>query len=417
MHVLRLASVFEAPAGELGPQGAKLDPVGGMQSHTGALTRALDGLGVDQDVITATRSGARRCERLGRGASVHRIGVPVSWGRQCWSVPALSLALRLGRRADLVHAHLGEDIAVLALAEAASRLHGLPLVVTVHTSVRHTLVASDARSRRVKRWGGPLEVRAAQRASAVLTLTERLRRLAIENGADPSRVHVIPSGVRGLGYSSPCDDPFPRLGRPRVLFVGRLAFQKGVITLVEAAAHLRRDADVVLVGDGPDRAAAERRVAELGLQDRVRFTGFLAHARIPAVLRHGDVLVLPSAYEELGSVLLEAMRAGLPIVASDTGGIPEVVSDGVTGVLCPPGDAQAFAHAIDGLLGDPARRERLGAAGRERAGDFAWERLAPRVLAVYEDVLAERAARRRPATAVLPSHGSFQDEPATEPVG
>jgi glycogen(starch) synthase len=415
MHVLRLCSVFEAPAGTSRPPDAKLDPVGGMQSHTGALTRALDGLGVTQDVVTATRAGARRRERLGAAARVHRVGVPVTWGRQCWSVRAAPLALWLGRRADVVHAHLGEDIAVLAIAEAVARLHRVPLVVTVHTSVRHTLVASDARSRRIKRWGGPLEARAAQRAAAVITLTERLRALAIEDGAVPSRVRVIPSGVRCEDFTGPLEDPFGALRRPRVLFVGRLAFQKGVLTLVEAVALMQADAAVVLVGDGPDRRAVERRVAELGLQDRVHFTGFLPHAEIPAVLRHGDVLVLPSAYEELGSVLLEGMRAGLPVVASDTGGIPEVVDDGVTGVLCPTADAPAFAAAIDELLADPARRARLGATGRERVRGFAWDRLAPRVLAVYRDVLSAPASwgdAAPPGQALV-----MRDEPTGEPVG
>jgi 2-deoxystreptamine N-acetyl-D-glucosaminyltransferase/2-deoxystreptamine glucosyltransferase len=276
---------------------------------------------------------------------------------------------------------------VLGLGEAVARLHGLPLVVTVHTSVRHTLVASDARSRRVKRWGGALEGRAMDRATKVLTLTERLRALAVEGGAEPARVHVIPSGVRPGQWAARGADPFPRLRRPRVLFVGRLAFQKGVITLVEAASRMREDAEIVLVGDGPDRAAVERRAAELGLQHRVTLTGFVPHAQVPSVLRHGDVLVLPSTYEELGSVLVEGMRAGLPIVGSATGGIPEVVRDGETGVLCPPGDAAAFAAAIDGLLADPARRAAMGAAGRERARAYSWERLAPQVLAVYREAL------------------------------
>ncbi len=402
MRVLRLASVFEAPNCAARASGARLDAVGGMQSHTGALTRALDTLGVRQEVLTAARSGEPRIERLGAHARIHRVGLPVAWGRQGWSGPAALLAPWLGRRADLVHAHLGEDIAVLLLAEAASRLHEIPLVVTVHTSVRHTLVASDARSRRVKRWGGALEGRAMHRAAAVLALTERLRALAVEDGADPAKVHVVPSGVRPGQWAVPRADPFPELRRPRVLFVGRLAFQKGVMTLVDAAARLREDAEVVLVGDGPDRAAVEARVAALGLRDRVRLTGFRPHDEIPAVLRHGDVLVLPSTYEELGSVLVEGMHAGLPIVGSATGGIPELVRDGVSGVLCPPGDAAAFARAIDALLADPAGRARMGAAGRERARDFSWEQLAPRVLEIYRSVLGRPTVRppgRRPLSA------------------
>jgi glycosyltransferase involved in cell wall biosynthesis len=217
VHVLRLCSVFEPPDLCLLPPGARLDPVGGMQSHTAALTRSLDRLGVGQDVVTACRPGAARVERIGRAARIHRVGLPVRWGRQCWSAGAALLAPRLAARADLVHAHLGEDIAVLPVAVAAARLHGLPLVITVHNSVAHTLVATDRRSRRVKRLGGPIERWAVPRAAAVVTLTERLRAMLVEGGAEPGRVHVIPSGFREWEYAAgPGADPFPEAGRPRV---------------------------------------------------------------------------------------------------------------------------------------------------------------------------------------------------------
>ncbi len=411
MHVLRLCSVFEPPDGCLLRPGARLDPVGGMQSHTGALTRSLDALGVRQDVITACRPGAARVEELGRTARIHRVGLPVSWGRQCWSVGAAPLALRLAARADVVHAHLGEDIAVLPIAVAAAARHDLPLVVTVHNSVAHTLVATDGRSRRVKRLGGPIERWALPRAAAIITLTERLRALLLEEGAKPGRVHVIPSGFREWEYAAgPVADPFPAAGRPRVGFVGRLAPQKDVGTLVRAAALLEGPARVVLTGDGPDRAALEAEVARRELQDRVLFTGFVPHARVASVLEHTDVLVLPSRYEELGSVLLEAIRAGVPIVASDTGGIPEVVRDGENGLLCPPGDAAAFAAALDALLADASLRRRMGAAGRARSHGFSWDALAPRVLAVYEQACGIRRRPRQAPSAAAAAGG--RGEPA-----
>jgi glycosyltransferase involved in cell wall biosynthesis len=173
---------------------------------------------------------------------------------------------------------------------------------------------------------------------------------------------------------------------------------------VRAAARLESPARVVLTGDGPERAALEAEVARLGLRDRVVFTGFVAHPQVAAVLAHTDVLVLPSRYEELGSVLLETIRAGVPIVASDTGGIPEVVRDGDNGLLCPPGDAASFAEAIDALLADARLRRRMGAAGRARSHAFSWDALAPRVLAVYEEACGTAAAPRpaaRPAPAEL----------------
>ena len=101
------------------------------------------------------------------------------------------------------------------------------------------------------------------------------------------------------------------------------------------------------MGDGPARKALERRARRLGAGDRVRFLGYFAHERAPAALAHADLLVLPSLYEELGTVLLKAMHAGLPIVASKTGGIPDVVEYGVNGLHVPPGHPEALARAID----------------------------------------------------------------------
>jgi 2-deoxystreptamine N-acetyl-D-glucosaminyltransferase/2-deoxystreptamine glucosyltransferase len=120
-------------------------------------------------------------------------------------------------------------------------------------------------------------------------------------------------------------------------------------------------------------------------------TGFVEHSAVPAVLASLDVLVLPSAYEEMGSVLVEAMASGLPVVASAVGGIPEVVRDGETGLLVPPGDVAALAGVLDRLAADPELRARLAAGARARARDYAWPRLAGEVAAVYRRVRREAA--------------------------
>jgi glycogen(starch) synthase len=143
---------------------------------------------------------------------------------------------------------------------------------------------------------------------------------------------------------------------------------------------------VLLVGDGPERPALERDVGRLGLGDRVRFLGFVPHDLVPAVLTHADVLVLPSLYEELGTVLLEAMWVGLPIVASRTGGIPDVIEDGINGLLVPPGDPRVLAGAIDRLLGSPDLARRLAEAARQGAKQYDWEVLAERILNVYREL-------------------------------
>jgi glycosyltransferase involved in cell wall biosynthesis len=363
-----------------------------MQNHTGQLTRALDRRGVVQTVVTTRPPGAPRRHAVG-SAEVRRYGLPVRRLRQLYSLPATAMVPWLARDADLIHAHLGEDLAIVPLALGAARRHDLPLVLTVHASLRHTLAVADLRSWVLRHLGGPLEALGERRADAVIALTPRLARMLEEDGLAPGRVHVIPSGVVPAEFATDAPDPWPGLGRPRVVFVGRLARQKGVRTLLAAAGRLRTPGvRLVLVGDGSERPFLEQGIRRAGLEERVTLVGFRAHEEIPGILAHADLLVLPSVYEELGSVLLEALQAGLPIVASDTGGIPDAV--GPAGVLVPPGDPAALAEGIDAVLADPERARRLSALARERAKAYDWDLLAERVLDVYARALREH--RRHP---------------------
>src|SRR5215210_3965041 len=376
IRVLRLCSVFEPPPTALVGRGVKFDPIGGMQNHTAELTRALDRRGVVQKVLTTRPPTAPYFQRLGDLARVIRLGFPVRRFRQLYAPQAAIIAPILAARADVVHVHLGEDLAVIPVGAAAARLHRLPLVLTVHTSLRHTLAVSDLRSAVLKTLGGPIERWGEHSAEAVLVITPRLRRLLLSDGVQENRLHLIPPGVNSSLFEGPFEDPFSGIGRPRVLFVGRLAPQKGVSTLVAAAGLLEDpSAQVLLVGDGPERKALEREAERIGVGDRVCFLGFVAHERLPALLAHADVLVLPSVYEELGTVLLEAMWAGLPIVASRTGGIPDVIEDGVNGLLVPPGEPEALARAINRVLADRGLAYRLSEGAQERVKHYDWELL------------------------------------------
>lgn len=406
LRVLRLGSVFETPDLALDGAAARFDPVGGMQNHMGYLTRELDQRGVRQIVITSRPPGAAHLDRLGSHGVVVRYGLPFRPLRQLYSIPAAAAMLQHGGDADLVHVHLGEDLAAMPIAVACARRHRLPLVITVHASSRFTLKVGNARSAVLKVVGGRLEKWGAEQADAVIGLTPRLATMMVDHGLPADRVHVIPSGVVPAEWVGRHADPWPWIAHPRVVFVGRLAHQKGVRTLVAAASRLQTPGvQVVLVGDGPERAALEERVRAEGVGDRVHFMGFQEHDLVPAVLGHADLLVFPSVYEELGTALLEGLQAGLPIVASNVGGVPDAV--GSAAVLVPPSDPAALATAVDRLLADPAERARLSALARERARSFGWSGLADRVLDVYRHAIAHRTGGRPPLA-------SAQSEPPPE---
>jgi glycosyltransferase involved in cell wall biosynthesis len=215
---------------------------------------------------------------------------------------------------------------------------------------------------------------------------------ARELGAPPARTRVVYGGADPERYA-----PDRRQARRGVLFVGRLTPHKGIDRLLQAlppGAHLR-----VVGSGGHDPQLPERDYPSLlrrlaGDQD-VQFVGTAADAELPGLYRSASVMAMPSVErtcygrairvsELLGLVALEAMASGTPVVASSVGGLPEVVEDGVTGFLVPPGDVRALRERLDQLLRDPSLAQRLGANARERVLErFTWARVAERCLAAY----------------------------------
>jgi colanic acid/amylovoran biosynthesis glycosyltransferase len=182
------------------------------------------------------------------------------------------------------------------------------------------------------------------------------------------KLHVVHCGIDLADFASAAPERAAD-GQVRLLAVGRLVAVKGHGVLIEAVARLAAegvDAIATIVGDGPRRAALEALARELGVAGRVRFAGRVGQDDIRRFYAEADVFCLPSFAEGVPVVLMEAMAAGVPVVASRISGIPELVDDGVTGVLVPPGRPDRLAGAVRALAADPAGRERLAAAGRER---------------------------------------------------
>jgi glycosyltransferase involved in cell wall biosynthesis len=277
-----------------------------------------------------------------------------------------------------------------------ARRRGLPLVISMHGS--DVYLAERA---------APLSLTAAatfRAAAAATACSGDLRDRALRLGAPPALVEVIPYGVDPAAFQ-----PDPQAGAlvraelglppgtPLVVSVSRLVYKKGLTYLLDAfPAILRQHPAAVLVigGYGDLREELERRAGALGIADRVRFPGQLDRARAARYISAADVYAVPSIRDQRGNVdglpnaLLEGMAAARPIVASRVAGIPDVVVDGVHGLLAPERDPAALAAAASRLLDDRALAQRLGAAARRRiVEELTWDLTAERFERVYARAL------------------------------
>jgi glycosyltransferase involved in cell wall biosynthesis len=323
-------------------------------------------------------------------ALVRARGIAVVAPERAWSFPALlrCRAENAGRGVGLVHAHgYKADYAGLLLAPGRVGRRRAPLVITSHGLVRAGAVV------RAKTW---LDVRTFGRADRMIaTSRPEAERLAAKCGG---RIAYVPNGVRlepGVAPTRAGRLAVRReLGLPPkarlVGFVGRLAAEKGPGDFLDACALIAAqsdDARFVVVGDGPEREKLERRLARVELHGRVLLVG--ARPDVPRLLAATDVLLSPSHSEGTPRVVIEAMAYGAVVVATAVGGVPDLVADGVDGLLVAPRRPDALAAATLGILQDDARAEPLRARARERAhADFGVERMARRVQDVYDEALA-----------------------------
>jgi len=294
-------------------------------------------------------------------------------------------------RVEILHAHL---VRAIHLGAKAGNRAGVPAVVaTVHD---------------IQRMLGRLRLgamrRAARRLDAVACVSEAARAdLVARVGVAPGRARVIPNGVAPARFEGPFDRDATRrsLGVGDDAFVvislGRLRREKGHDTALRAMVDIARaepKARLVVVGDGPERARLERLSSRLGLGGRAVFAG--QREDVGAVLAAADCMVAPSRYEGFGLAAAEAMAAGLPVVASDVDALPELIEDGVSGILVGPGDPDALARSVIAILRDGDLARALGAAARERVRErFTLDKMLRSYEALYEDVLAKDAPARK----------------------
>jgi starch synthase len=361
---------------------------GGAGVHVSYLARELAHL-VD---LTVHCQGADR-----PGAVAHRPWDRLDGANQALRTISTDLSMTSAvTSADLVHSHTW--YANLA-GHLAALLYGVPHVVTMHS-------LEPLRPWKAEQLGGGYALScwcervAAESAAAVVAVSEGMRAdvLAVYPDICPDRVRVIRNGIDTSEYApDPATDVLARYGvdpdRPSVVFVGRITRQKGLPVLLRAAQQLAPAAQLVLCAGQPDTAELAAEVTGLvaGLQAErsgvVWLPEMLPKREVIQLLTHATVFACPSSYEPLGIVNLEAMACGTAVVASHVGGIPEVVSDGETGLLVPPDDPGALAGALSSLLGDPDRAAAMGRLGRERAvTHFGWPAIAAQTAALYAEL-------------------------------
>ncbi|MDC0766631.1 glycogen synthase [Streptomyces sp. HD] len=373
------------------------DVYGGAGVHVEFLARELRDL-VDLEV---------HCWGEGRAVGVvrHRPWPALDTGNDALRTFSVDLAMAAGLEGtELVHSHTW--YANLA-GHLGKLLYGIPHVMTAHS-------LEPLRPWKAEQLGGGYalsswaERTAIEAADAVIAVSGAMREdiLGCYPALDPARVHIVHNGIDTALYRPDRrTEVLTRFGldtgRPYVLFVGRITRQKGVPHLLRAIRHIDPAAQVVLCAGAPDTPEIDQEFRDLYQElSRVRegvhwIPQMLPRPEVIQLLTHAAVFVCPSVYEPLGIVNLEAMACGTPVVASQVGGIPEVVEDGKTGLLVPlDDDAEAFeaglAQALDSVIGDPETARRMGEAGRERAvGEFGWDAVARRTVRLYGEILKQ----------------------------
>jgi glycosyltransferase involved in cell wall biosynthesis len=305
-------------------------------------------------------------------------------------------------RERATHTDVVYATSMLGRAALGSSLARRPVVVK--------LVADEAYER-ARRWGlfegdldafqrfpGGLRVRllrrarnrALRRVDHLVCPSGYLAALAVDWGVPQARITVLPN-VAPLPPSLPDrDEARERLGAdgPMLAFAGRITKQKSLGVALDALASVE-DVSLLIAGDGPDLPYVRRRVAELGLDGRVRFLGPLVRDEVLTLFRAADASLLTSSWENFPHTVVESLAVGTPVIATSVGGVPELVRHGENGLLVPPGDAGELVDAIRRLIGEPALRERLAAAAAPSV-----EKLRPEtVYSRLEEILRKAAAR------------------------
>jgi phosphatidyl-myo-inositol alpha-mannosyltransferase len=361
---------------------------GGVTEHIGALDKHFRALGHDTRIIAASTT-----DEDVLGDHVIKVSGAVSSVPYSGATARITLSPQIYQRVkrilkdekfDVVHVH-EPSVPVLSLVVLR---HSHALNIGTFHAYRESNALFEV--------AGPLVKRIFNRLDGRIFVSEVVRDYITHYF--PGDHVIIPNGIDCARFASLDIQPIAKFddGRPNILFVGRLDKRKGFRHLLRAYPHIKiaiPDARLIVVGAFGDKDKAPfLRYARTHKLRGVHFVGYVSPEELPRYYRTATVFCAPNTgFESFGIVLLEAMAAGLPIVASDIAGFRSVVEDCSEGWLVPPGDEQAIARGVIELLHDPAQRTRMSECGKHTAAQYDWSIIAQRVLAYYQDLLAARS--------------------------
>jgi rhamnosyl/mannosyltransferase len=359
---------------------------GGMQTHTLHLMKGLSG-SVDFTHAVASRDATGAGFRVAKRIPAFRTPSWNADGSLALS-PGLyfqSKSLHRRRKFDLVHLHFPDPMSHLASLAIPPQV---PRVITWHAEI--------TRHKRLLLFYRPMLRQAISQAAAVIAPTPahiRASRDLSSLESDP-RLHVVPFGFDFSEFLAPHPDATAlRNGNPgrRIFALGRHVHYKGFDVLIKAMAAMPPDVRLALGGEGPETARLRKLAADLGVEGRVHFPGFIPQGELPAHFQACEVFCLPSitSAEAFGIVQVEAMACGKPVVSTRlNNGVDFVNEDGKTGLTVPPGDPAALAKALLEVLDDRVKAAQWGAAGKAKAlAEFPMEKMTDRILEIYRSAV------------------------------
>ena len=384
MKILRLTHHFYYTPDVVKEWVVRLDQMGGMQTQIYRQAIALSKKGIKQLVLPITMPKAPKVWKINSRLIIKKGNVPMLPIKSAirgtvglnfyWGLGVILQIIKSGKsykKFDIIHAHCSGVAAPLIVGYIAKVLLNKPLVYTVHCcriSTYHPMSKFDAK---INKWVVAAEKFCLEHSDYTITLTERTKSIIQSNYDIPDgTIVVIPDVIEPTEFTKNItsknietfrDKYNLNNGKKNIVFVGRIAYEKGCKVLLEAFSKLNRtDCNLIFYGDGNEREMLEREIRELGLQDRCCITGYLPNTDISLAIKTADLMVMPSLHEEFGGLILEIAAVGKAVIGSNIGGIPTLIEDGKSGLLFECGNSDELCTKINSIIDDDILLDKYG---------------------------------------------------------